>query len=146
MQKKEADQMKVINGVNHITINVTDLEESKRFYESVFGLPAAGSVDMGDHTLTYYDLGGGVRLELIDYVQKEDILSVSRTRRGMYLHMCLETETLQQLCEIADRCRAFGTQIRKEPSFVEKLHCCNILVTDPSGVEIEVLCKREEER
>ena len=57
-----------MTGLDHITVNVKDLDRSKAFYGDVLGLKEAGFVQMGDHTLTYYELPQGVRLELIDYV------------------------------------------------------------------------------
>lgn len=57
-------------GLNHITINVADLQKSREFYRIVLGLQESGFVDMGDHTLTYFDLPQNVRLELIDYTGK----------------------------------------------------------------------------
>ena len=47
--------MKMV-GFDHLTINVTDLEKSKFFYENVLELEYCGFIDMGDHTLTYYML------------------------------------------------------------------------------------------
>ena len=58
-----------ITGLNHITINVVDLETSVIFYKTVLGLQQSGFINMGDHTLTYFDLPQNVRLELIDYMQ-----------------------------------------------------------------------------
>ena len=59
-----------ITGLDHISINVTDLDASKQFYENLFALEQIGFIDMGDHTLTYYQLPHGIRLELIDFMEK----------------------------------------------------------------------------
>ena len=128
-----------ITGLNHITINVTDLEQAKAFYEKVLGLEPAGFIDMGDHALTYYQLPQGVRLELIDYEQKDQPVSVPETHVGMYRHLCLEVDSEASLKELEERCAAFGRPVRKSSSWVEKLGCFNILITDPNDVEIEVL-------
>ena len=125
-----------ITGINHITINVVDLQKSKEFYETVFDLEPAGFVDMGDHTLTYYALPGNVRLELIEYVSPMDDMNVSELQTGTYRHLCLETDDLE---ELAGRCRKLGNTLTKEPSFVQKLDFRNILLKDPNGVEIEVI-------
>ena len=125
-----------ITGINHITINVVDLQKSKEFYETVFDLEPAGFVDMGDHTLTYYALPGNVRLELIEYVSPMDDLNVSELQTGTYRHLCLETDDLE---ELAGRCRKLGNILTKEPSYVQKLNFRNILLKDPNGVEIEVI-------
>lgn len=127
-----------INGLNHITVNVVDLVRSKSFYREVLGLEEAGFVDMGDHTLTYYSLPGNVRLELIDYLKKEPLTAHKETDIGTYRHFCLEADSLKELAEI---CRKNGVFVRKEPGYVEKLKCDTMLITDPNGVEIEIIQK-----
>lgn len=124
-----------LTGLNHITINVKNLEESKAFYEEVFDLEQCGFIDMGDHTLTYYQLPQGVLLELIDYQEKEDAGARSETGTGIYRHLCLEADSLD---EIFQRCRQRGVTVRSAPGYVEKLGKTNMLLVDPSGVEIEV--------
>ncbi len=124
-----------ITGFDHLTINVTDLRASRSFYENVLMLAPCGFTDMGDHTLTYYWLPRDVRLELIDYMTKDDPTPVSVTHVGMYRHFCLEVDSLE---ELMDRCRKYGVTVTKEPSFVEQLGRSNILMADPNGVEIEV--------
>ena len=125
--------MKIV-GLNHITINVADLQKSREFYRIVLGLQESGFVDMGDHTLTYFDLPQNVRLELIDYTGKAAKKDMRETDIGMYRHFCLETDDLEELRKI---CLEKGVFIRKEPSYVEKLACSTMLVTDPNGVEIK---------
>ena len=127
--------MKIV-GLNHITINVADLQKSREFYRIVLGLQESGFVDMGDHTLTYFDLPQNVRLELIDYTGKAAKKDMRETDIGMYRHFCLETDDLEELRKI---CLEKGVFIRKEPSYVEKL--ATMLVTDPNGVEIEIIEK-----
>ena len=131
-----------LTGFNHLTINVTDLDQSKRFYEEVLGLPYAGFVDMGDHTLTYYSLPQGVRLELIDYEIKDEPVPVAEVHVGMYRHFCLEADSLEELME---SCRKNKVRVSKEPSYVEKLGCSNMLLFDPNGVEIEIFEKKTED-
>ena len=127
--------MAVITGVNHITINVTDLAASKAFYENVLELVPCGFIDMGDHNLTYYELPQGVRLELIEYNEPDTPAAVPVTHVGMLRHFCLETDSLERIME---NCRKYHVNVTKEPSFVEKLGRSNILLMDPNGVELEV--------
>ena len=53
---------------DHLAINIQDLEKSLHFYGEILELPKLPDVDMGDHHLYYFDLGNGLRLELIKYV------------------------------------------------------------------------------
>ena len=110
------------SGLDHITVNVKNLEQSEKFYGDLLGLEKTGFIDMGDHTLTYFRLPREVRLELID--------------TGIYRHFCLVTD---QLAELHALCVKQGIFVRKSPSYVEKLQARTMLITDPNGVEIEII-------
>ena len=56
-----------IEAVEHITINVKDLERTIQFYGGVLGLKQLPSVEMEGQTINYFLLTGGTRLELIHY-------------------------------------------------------------------------------
>lgn len=127
-----------ITGLNHITINVTDLAASVNFYKIVLGLAENGFIDMGDHTLTYFDLPQNVRLELIDYADKGAKKDYKETDIGTYRHFCLETDHLDECFQICQEHQVF---VRKTPSYVEKLTCSTMLIVDPNGVEIEIIQK-----
>ena len=127
-----------IMGLNHITINVMDLQKSMEFYKIVLGLKENGFIDMGDHTLTYFDLPQNVRLELIDYKEKAAGKVMKETDIVIYRHFCLETYNLKELKKICAENKVF---VRKEPSYVEKLSCSTMLIVDPNGVEIEIIEK-----
>ena len=127
-----------ITGLNHITINVVDLEASIIFYKTILGLQQNGFIDMGDHTLTYFDLPQNVRLELINYAQKDPQKKHRETDIGTYRHFCLETDDLAELERI---CREKKVLIRKTPSYIEKLSCSTMLIVDPNDVEIEIIEK-----
>lgn len=125
-----------ILSIDHITINVSDLEKTKAFYADVLKLKEAGFIHMGDHTLTYYQLTKECRLELIQYLTEGKTAAVSETDRNIYRHFCLETDDIEQVYQ---DCLAHQVFIRKEPSYVEKLSCSTMLITDPNGVEIEII-------
>lgn len=127
-----------ITGLNHITINVTDLEASRAFYEGVLGLIPSNFVDMGDHRLTYYQLPQNVCLELIEYDNPGEIRHYGIFERGIYRHFCLETDDLEAVYQA---CLAHGIQITQAPGYVEKLQFSNILLIDPNGVELEIIQK-----
>lgn len=125
-----------ITGLDHITVNVKDLEKTKEFYDRVLGLKEAGFIHMGDHTLTYYELPQGVRLELIDYEDKAVPGEIKVTDVGTYRHFCLVADRLD---EVYGTCLKNGVFVRKAPSYVKQLGCSTMLVTDPNGVEIEII-------
>jgi lactoylglutathione lyase len=127
-----------ILSLDHITINVKDLETTKAFYRDVLKLRESGFIHMGDHTLTYFRLTAECRLELIHYLTDVATANVSETDRGIYRHFCLETDNLTQ---VWNDCLSHGAVVRKEPSYVDKLGCSTMLITDPNGVEIEIIQK-----
>lgn len=127
--------MKIVS-LDHITINVSDLEKSKDFYANVLKLEEAGFIDMGDHTLTYFRLTKECRLELINYLTEEKTAQVSETNLNTYRHFCVETDNLEQVFQ---DCKAYQVFVRKEPSYVEKLSCSTMLIVDPNGVEMEII-------
>lgn len=127
-----------ITGLDHITINVKDLAQSEKFYTDVLRLEKTDLIDMGDHTLTYFPLPQGVRLELIDYTDKAAAENIRETDTGIYRHFCLVTDDLSELYHI---CWERGVFVRKAPSYVEKLKAHTMLITDPNGVEIEIIQK-----
>lgn len=127
-----------ILSLDHLTINVSDLEKTKKFYADVLKLKEAGFVDMGDHTLTYYWLSKECRLELIHYLTDQKTAEVSETDLNIYRHFCVETDDLNQIFQ---DCKNHQVFIRKEPSYVEKLSCSTMLIVDPNGVEIEIIQK-----
>ena len=99
-----------VTGLDHITVNVKDLGRSKAFYGDVLGL--------------------------IDYEAKEEPKDIKETDTGTYRHFCL---VAAQLDEVYSTCRNKGVSIRKTPSYVDQLGCRTMLITDPNGVEIEII-------
>ena len=126
----------MITELNHLTINVVDLDASLRFYGDILGLAPAGEIEMGDHTLTYFSLPGGCRLELICYAHPTGVFHPRSDTCGIYRHFCLRTDDLDGLFTRFLRDRV---PVTKVPSYVEKLGCSTMLVVDPNGVEIELI-------
>lgn len=127
--------MKIVS-LDHITINVSDLEKSKDFYANVLKLEEAGFIDMGDHTLTYFWLTKECRLELIHYLTDQKTADITETALNSYRHFCVETDDLEQVYQ---DCKDHQVFVRKEPGYVEKLSCSTMLIVDPNGVEMEII-------
>lgn len=129
--------MKIL-AVDHITINVADLKASEEFYSKILHLEKTGFINMGDHTLTYFNLAGGTRLELIQYLTPGNTAKVTETDRKIYRHFCILTDDIQGVYQT---CRDSHVLIRKMPSFVKELNCQTMLIVDPNDVEIEIIQK-----
>lgn len=129
--------MKVI-GVDHITINTKNLANAKLFYATVLGLSPIDTIDMGDHTLTYYALSPSTRLELIEYSFSTVESNLPSNCRGSYRHFAIQVDNLHEAFE---QCQLHNVPITSPPAFIEKLGCHTMLIVDPNGVEIELLEK-----
>lgn len=129
----------LVNTIDHITINVKDLQKTFSFYESVLGLEKLDfTMDLGFGIIYYMQLPGGTRLELIDYRTSEKSLETTDTDLGIYRHVAF---TVDSLDEMKARCVKWGAMINLERDFNKFLNCFVMLVNDPNGVEIEFVEK-----
>jgi catechol 2,3-dioxygenase-like lactoylglutathione lyase family enzyme len=124
--------------IDHITINVKDLNASLSFYRDAVGLERLESIDMGDHVLDYMSLPGGIKLELISYKFKTSQLTTAATDTGIFRHIAFAVDDLDS---VLMRCEKLGARIRLRPQYVEKLGCRTMLVEDPNGIELEFMQK-----
>lgn len=123
---------------DHITINAKDMPKSEEFYGEILGLKRLDSVDMGDHTLHYYELPGGLLLELIEYDDDHGELHPHVKTRGMFRHLAFNCDDVDALySKMKDK----GVVILSAPDDVPKLSFRNILVEDPNGVELEFVTR-----
>lgn len=126
----------MVQSIDHITINVKNLEASRAFYGELLGLTELSKVDMGDHVLTYYALPGGVKLELISYMSDTGDCTAGLLERGRFRHLALRVDDLETL---AARLGDFGGRVLQPPRWVEQLGFTGMLAEDPNGCELEFL-------
>lgn len=125
----------LVKTIDHITINVKDLEKTFSFYESILGLKRLEfTMDLGFGIIYYMELPGGTKLELIDYRTNEKSLETTDTDLGIYRHVAF---TVDSLDEMKSRCVKWGAKINLEKDYNKFLNCYVMLVNDPNGVEIE---------
>jgi lactoylglutathione lyase len=124
--------------IDHITINVTDLNSSLRFYQDLLGLVRMETIDMGDHILDYCELPGGTRLELISYKYETKKIKTTETDAGILRHIAFAIDDID---EFVERCLRFGAKMKTTPRYVDKLGCKAMLLEDPNGVELEIMQK-----
>lgn len=124
-----------LRGIDHITINLLNVESSVEFYEKVLNLKKLQDVDMGDHILHLYQLST-VKLELIEYKEPQKVIRAGNTDKGIYRHFAVLTDDMK---EIEKRCKEFGCGINMEPTYISQLGVTAMLIKDPNGVEIEII-------
>lgn len=123
-----------MTGIDHITINIKDLQPSIRFYGEFLGLKRLADVDMGDHRLIYFDLGCSARLELIEYYGEVREAEGKASDRGKFRHLALSVSSLKA---IEDEIESYGGRIVQPPRWVENLQFTGMLAEDPNGCELE---------
>lgn len=124
----------MIKDIHHITINIKDLEASHRFYGQFLGLERLEDVDMGDHSLHYYALPGGAKLELIAYAGDTGDCVSGLLERGRFRHLALVVDDMDYLCNNIEN---YGGRMLQLPRWVEELRFTGALAEDPNGCELE---------
>ncbi len=125
-----------ILSVDHVTINCTDIDAAKRFYEDVLGLSCLSVVGLGDHTLHYYPLAGGVRLELIAYRDPQKNIAAGNTDIGVYRHVAVKVADLDGLYRVFQE---KNVRINLPPTWIGPIGATVMLAVDPNGVELEFI-------
>ena len=120
--------------LNHITINVTNMQDSISFYSTFLNLSQNTTVDMGDSQIVYFSLPGAMQLELIDTFQENDCATTSQTARGKYRHLAFEVDHLDDWYR---KCLLLQIPVIMPPTILKPLQCIAMLIHDPNGVEIE---------
>jgi catechol 2,3-dioxygenase-like lactoylglutathione lyase family enzyme len=126
----------VVKGLDHIAINIVDLEKSLKFYRDILRLEELSRIDLEDHSLYYFRIEGSSRLELIVYGFDTPAFSAAKTAKGMYRHVAFRVDSV---AEIGELCEKNGISILSRPAYVDGLKFTGMLIEDPNGVEIELV-------
>jgi catechol 2,3-dioxygenase-like lactoylglutathione lyase family enzyme len=122
-----------INHINHVSINVTDIEKSLDFYGRVLGLQQQQTVDCGDFDITYFALPDGSRLELFDYHGSNRTTPRAESEVGLR-HIAFQVEDVSAHEELL---KAAGVQISLPTCDLPNLGARVCLFLDPNGVTLE---------
>jgi catechol 2,3-dioxygenase-like lactoylglutathione lyase family enzyme len=133
----------MIEAVNHIGINVKDIEASMRFYREIFGFEQVGDLVDNGH-LGYMKAPGGMTIEFIKCDTRTKA-PYNVGEAGVYRHMAFTLRDEEDFPVYLERLRR-----AKEQDFpgieygnLEYLPYLNLdilLFRDPDGIEIE-LCR-----
>jgi catechol 2,3-dioxygenase-like lactoylglutathione lyase family enzyme len=122
--------------IDHVTINLKDVERSLRFYGELLGLRQLPSVDMGDHLLRYFMLPDGGKIELIEYRFDTRGIANIATDKGTARHLAFAVADVH---EVEKTLTAAGYLFHVPVSYIEKLGFYGGLTMDPNGFELEFL-------
>jgi glyoxylase I family protein len=132
------------NSVAHIRLTVTDIDRSRRFYESVFGWPVALEVPPGADDATREQLGflfGGVLYNVGDFLVGLRPVATDRfdeDRVGLD-HLCLRVGTRAELDAAATLLDELG--VTREP-IKEIGHGYILEFRDPDNIALELIAPK----
>ena len=115
--------MRVTN-LDHVTVLITDLERSRRFYAGVLGLREVPPPYTFDFVVVWFQLGSGQYLHLLHKPQPDAI-----SPRHFALHV-------EDAAAARAHCRDHGLTIEET---VRIPHANRFFIRDPDGNRIEVI-------
>jgi catechol 2,3-dioxygenase-like lactoylglutathione lyase family enzyme len=123
-----------VQGINHVSINVRDLETSARFYTDVLGFRRLETVAMeGGFSITYFEIPGGGRMELFDYRGGSRESPREESEVGLR-HLAF---TVDDVAGAEKQLRARGVTIVLPATDIPALGTRVVLFLDPNGVTLE---------
>ena len=122
-----------IDKIDHVSINLVDVEKSLDFYGRVLGLKQQQTVDCGGFDITYLALPDGSRLELFDYHGKNRNQPREESDAGLR-HIAFLVEDVAAHEQML---RAEGVQITLPTCDLPNLGARVLLFLDPNGVTLE---------
>jgi catechol 2,3-dioxygenase-like lactoylglutathione lyase family enzyme len=127
-----------VTGVDHISINVKDLETSVAFYKEVLGFRRLQTVPMDDDlSLTFLEVPGGARMELFSY--KNGIPAATHGEKDPGLrHLAFWVDSVEG---VEKRLREKGITMVLSTTDLPSLGARVLLFLDPDGVTLE-LCEK----
>ena len=128
--------MKIL-GIEHVSINVADMDASVAFYERTLGFERLETVPEDGFAITYFALPGGRRLELFDYRGRNPRSPRGDTAVGLR-HLAFEVDGV---ATAEQELRARGVPVVLPTTELPELGVRVMLFQDPSGVTLE-FCER----
>jgi catechol 2,3-dioxygenase-like lactoylglutathione lyase family enzyme len=122
-----------IVGIEHVSINVREMEKSKDFYTRIMGFKYLEVVDCGDFDIHYFALPGGARLELFDYRGVNNSTPREENEVGLR-HLAFQVEDVAAHEKLL---RDAGVEITLATCDLPNLAARVCLFLDPNGVTLE---------
>ncbi len=116
--------------LNHYTIRVRDLEETKRFYEDIVGLTAGDRPPLVFPGYWLY-CGGMPVVHLIGNREGDPVVE-GAPGAGRLDHIAFSAENLKLMKE-----RLAANQIRYDERVLPRLNMTQLFFKDPDGINIE---------
>ena len=124
------------NKMDHITINVVDIDKTIWFYGELLGLKRLPDIELPEEILHYFELPGSIKLELTEFKFKNNTLNCKSSDKGIFRHLafsCIDVYSVEK--ELTEAGYPFHVPV----NFNSKLGFHGGLTKDPNGVELEFL-------
>lgn len=126
----------MIKKVDHVTINSLDIEKTLFFYKNILGFHPKPMKDFKDHRYYFFEIPGGVTLEIGEYDFDESNSEDSITAKGRMRHLAFEVE---DILELEKKLNEVGYFFFTPIEYRDSLGFASGLVHDPNGIELEFL-------
>ena len=123
-----------VRGIDHVSINVRDMEASAKFYAGVLGFRRLQTVPMdGGFSITYFEIPGGGRMELFDYAGANRAVQREESEVGLR-HLAFSVD---DVAAAENMLRGKGVTIVLPATDLPTLGAKVLLFLDPNGVTLE---------
>jgi catechol 2,3-dioxygenase-like lactoylglutathione lyase family enzyme len=123
----------MIKKIDHISINVFDIQKSIEFYSNVLNFKQQQTVNYESFSITYFVLQDGARLELFDYHGKNEVNSREESEVGLrHLAFAVDDVAAQEVY-----LRSKDVEITLPTCDLPELGVRVLLFLDPNGVTLE---------
>jgi glyoxylase I family protein len=122
-----------ISSIEHIAINISDIQKSMDFYGRILGFQKLQSVDRGDCIIHYFQLPNSARLELFEY-KKPGVMQAREDSAVGLRHLAFQVE---DVAAHEKELRASGVEITLSTCELPDLGARVLLFLDPNGVTLE---------
>ena len=123
-----------VRGIDHVSINVRDMEASAKFYAGVLGFRRLQTVPMdGGFSITYFEIPGGGRMELFDYAGANRAVQREESEVGLR-HLAFSVDDVAAAEKML---RGKGVTIVLPATDLPTLGAKVLLFLDPNGVTLE---------
>ena len=136
------ERIKVME-LDHIVLNVGDIQRSLRFYTDVLGLQAERLDDFkaGKVGFPSVRINGDTIIDLFPTQGAEDLENHAEKRQGNLNHFCMVVDR-QDFSGIVDYLAQRGVTVREGPvsRWGARGRATSVYFLDPDGNEIEIRC------
>jgi lactoylglutathione lyase len=123
-----------VRGIDHVSINVRDMEASAKFYAGVLGFRKLQTMPMdGGFSITYFEIPGGGRMELFDYGGASSEVPREESEVGLR-HLAFNVDDVAGAERLL---RARDVPILLPTTDIPSLGARVLLFLDPNGVTLE---------